>query len=97
VFRTDRIVAAVGPNSHRVRDSDRSRLGSSSLDDRARGAPESAHRKCPSESEFAAHGAARSFRLSVAVAGHFDTIHKEARAEAMPIALDFAKRMQNRH
>jgi hypothetical protein len=61
-----------------------------------------AHQKARTESarlksEFAAHGAARSFRLSAAVAGHLDTIHKEARAEAMPVVLDFATRMQNRH
>jgi hypothetical protein len=37
------------------------------------------------KSEFAAHGAASSFRLIVAVAGRVDTIHKEALAEAMPV------------
>lgn len=46
------------------------------------------------KSEFAAHGAARSFRLIVAVAGRVDTVHKEALAEAMPVVLDFAKRTQ---
>jgi hypothetical protein len=46
------------------------------------------------KSEFAAHGAARSFRLIVAVAGRVDTVHKEALAEATPVVLDFAKRMQ---
>ena len=58
-----------------------------------------AHQKARAESvrlktEFAAHGAARSSRLIVAVAGRVDTIHKEALAEAMPVVLDFAKRMQ---
>ena len=58
-----------------------------------------AHQKARAESirlkiEFAAHGAARSFRLIVAVAGRVDTIHKQALAEATPIVLDFAKRMQ---
>jgi hypothetical protein len=58
-----------------------------------------AHQKARAEStrlksEFAAHGAARSYRLIVAVAGRVDTIHKEALAEAMPVVLDFAKRMQ---
>lgn len=48
-----------------------------------------AHQKARAESarlksEFAAHGAARSSRLIVAVAGRVDTIHKEALAEAMP-------------
>ena len=46
------------------------------------------------KSEFAAHGAARSFRLIVAVAGRVDIVHKEALAEAMPVVLDFAKRTQ---
>jgi len=46
------------------------------------------------KSEFAAHGAARSSRLIVAVAGRVDTVHKEALAEAMPVVLDFAKRTQ---
>jgi hypothetical protein len=46
------------------------------------------------KSEFAAHGAARSFRLIVAVAGRVDAVHKEALAEATPVVLDFAKRMQ---
>jgi len=46
------------------------------------------------KSEFAAHGAARSSRLIVAVAGRVDTVHKEALAEAMPVVLDFAKRRQ---
>ena len=58
-----------------------------------------AHQKARAESvrlksEFAAHGAARSFRLIVAVAGRVDTIHKEALAETTPVVLDFAKRMQ---
>jgi hypothetical protein len=58
-----------------------------------------AHQKARAESvrlksEFAAHGAGRSFRLIVAVAGAVDTIHKEALAKSMPIILDFAKRMQ---
>ncbi|SRR5579884_987005 len=44
--------------------------------------------------DFAAHGAARSFRLIVAVAGAVDAIHKEAVAKSMPVVLDFAKRMQ---
>ena len=58
-----------------------------------------AHQKARAESarlksEFAAHGAARSSRLIVAVAGRVDTVHKEALAEAMPVVLDFAKRTQ---
>jgi len=58
-----------------------------------------AHQKARAESarlksEFAAHGAARSSRLIVVVAGRVDAIHKEALAEATPVVLDFAKRMQ---
>ena len=58
-----------------------------------------AHQKARAESarlksEFAAHSAARSSRLIVAVAGRVNTIHKEALAEATPVVLDIAKRMQ---
>ena len=46
------------------------------------------------KNEFAAHRAARSPRLIAAVAGRVNAIHKQAFAEAMPVVLDFAKRMQ---
>ena len=46
------------------------------------------------KSEFAAHGAARSVRLIVAVAGRADTIHKEALAKATLVVIDLAKKMQ---
>jgi DNA-binding Lrp family transcriptional regulator len=58
-----------------------------------------AHEKARAESaglksEFAAHGAGRSPRLIAAVAGRVNAIHKQAFAEAIPVVLDFAKRMQ---
>ena len=46
------------------------------------------------KSEFAAHGAARSTRLIIAVSARVDVIHKQTLAEAMPVVLDFATRMQ---
>jgi hypothetical protein len=46
------------------------------------------------KSEFAAHGAARSTRLIIAVSGRVDAIHRQTLAEAMSVVLDFAKRMQ---
>lgn len=58
-----------------------------------------AHQKARAESvrlksEFAAHGAARSVRLIIAVAGRVDIIHKEALAESMRVVIDFTRRMQ---
>ncbi len=46
------------------------------------------------KSEFAAHRAARSPRLIIVVAQRMDAIHKQTLIEAMPVVLDFAKRMQ---
>ena len=46
------------------------------------------------KNEFAAHGAARSIRLIIAVAGRLDAIHQETLAEVTPVILDFATRMQ---
>lgn len=58
-----------------------------------------AHEKARAEaaglkSEFAAYGATRSPRLVAAVAGRVNAIHKQALAEAVTVASDFAKRMQ---